>query len=45
MLSSNVALVASSDEVPLSELTTVAAALQVQATRDCGPLWGVSATI
>src|ERR1700738_2421452 len=45
MLPANVALVATPDEVDTSELTAVAAALQVQATRDFGPLWNVAATV
>ena len=45
MLNSNVALVGSSDVVSLSDLTTVAAALQVQVSRDCAPLWNIAATV
>lgn len=45
MIASSLALVASPDEVPFSELTTVAAALQVQATRDCGPIWNIVANV
>src|SRR5262245_40994185 len=40
-----VALVSEIRQVSPSELTRVAAALQEQATRDFGPLWGVRATV
>jgi hypothetical protein len=45
MLPSYVALVADPDVVPPSELAVVAAALNVQVTRDLGPLWGITASV
>ena len=40
-----VALVSASPSVSFPELSTVAAALQKQATRDFGPIWSVTATV
>jgi hypothetical protein len=40
-----VAIVSEISEISPSELTRVAAALQEQATRDFGPIWGVNATV
>jgi hypothetical protein len=45
MLPVQVALVSQTDKTPPEEVSHVAAALQKQATRDLGPLWGVSATV
>jgi hypothetical protein len=45
MLTNHVALVAEDDMVAPSELTSVSAALQQQATHDFGPLWRVEATV
>ena len=44
-IGNSLALVATPDEVPMSELTIVAAALQIQATRDAGPIWGITANV
>jgi len=41
----HVALVSESQSVSFSQVSTVAAALQKQATRDFGPIWGVNATV
>jgi hypothetical protein len=41
----HVALVSNSSSVSFSDVSTVAAALQKQATRDFSPLWQVSATV
>ena len=40
-----VALVSDTQSVSFSDVSAVAAALQKQATRDFGPLWGVHATV
>jgi hypothetical protein len=40
-----VALVSETAAVTFSDISTVAAALQKQATRDFGPVWGVQATV
>ena len=45
MLNRNVALVADTNNITPSELTKVAAALQKQASRDFGPLWGIEANV
>jgi hypothetical protein len=45
MLLRQLALVSESSGVSSSELTQVSAALQKQATRDFGPIWGVDATV
>jgi hypothetical protein len=45
MLNRNLALVADTKNVTPSQLTKVAAALQKQATRDFGPIWGVQASV
>jgi hypothetical protein len=45
MLPVHVALVANTEQVVASDLASVAAAAQLQATRDFGPMWGVSATV
>jgi len=45
MLNYNLALVSESNRINVSELTIVAAALQKQATRDFGPIWGVAANV
>jgi hypothetical protein len=45
MLTNHVALVTEDDMVAPSELTSVSAALQQQATHDFGPPWGVEATV
>jgi hypothetical protein len=41
----NVALVSETPSIGFGEVSTVAAALQKQATRDFGPIWGVTATV
>jgi|SRR5579884_139715 len=45
MLTRHVAIVAGSDEIDASDLTAAASALQIQATRDFGPLWSVESTV
>jgi hypothetical protein len=45
MLLRQVALVSDTASISPSELSTVAAALQKQATRDLGPVWNVAATV
>jgi hypothetical protein len=45
MLPVNLALVSEVEGHDPSDVSTVAAALQRQATRDFGPLWGVNATV
>ena len=45
MLLSQVALVSEIREISASELTSVAAALQKQVTRDFSPIWGVPSTV
>lgn len=45
MLPIHVAIVSRSRRVQAQELSAVAAALQVQVTRDFGPLWGVNAAV
>jgi hypothetical protein len=45
MLLHQVAIVSEVPDISASELTQVGAALQTQATRDLGPLWGVQATV
>jgi len=45
MLTRNVALVADTNQISPTDLTTVAAALQKQATRDFGPIWGIEANV
>lgn len=45
MLIRNVALVSEIDQVSISDLTTVAAALQQQVTRDFSPIWGIDAIV
>jgi hypothetical protein len=45
MLSRHVALVSDDSEISLSDLTTVAAALQKQVARDFGPIWNVRANV
>ena len=45
MLTRYVALVAEKSSITASELTKVAAALQKQAVRDLGPIWGIEATV
>ncbi|HKB90611.1 MAG TPA: hypothetical protein VKC60_08870, partial [Opitutaceae bacterium] len=45
MLNKNLALVSETTNITASDLTTVAAALQKQATRDFGPLWDTQANI
>jgi hypothetical protein len=44
-LTRHVALVSDSSAVSFGQISTVAAALQKQATRDFGPIWGVNATV
>jgi hypothetical protein len=39
------ALVSESQDVPISDVLRVSAALQKQATRDLGPIWDVAATV
>lgn len=39
------ALVSESRQIPIGDVLKVATALQKQATRDIGPIWGVSATV
>jgi hypothetical protein len=41
----HIALTTLSNQVDPAELSQVAAALQIQATRDFGPIWNVSATV
>ena len=45
MLPIHVALVSQSEHIEASDVARVAAALQKQATRDFGPVWGVEATV
>lgn len=45
MLLAQVALVSDVPELSFSEISTVAAALQTQATRDFGPAWGIQCTV
>jgi hypothetical protein len=44
-LTPHVALVPDSPSVTLAAVSSVAAAIQKQVTRDFGPLWGISATV
>jgi len=44
-LTNNVALVSDTPLVNFGEISTVAAALQKQVTRDFGPIWNVNATV
>jgi hypothetical protein len=44
-LTPHVALVPDSPSVTLADISTVAAAIQKQVTRDFGPLWGIDATV
>ena len=45
MLTQNIALIDQSKKLHAAQLSKVAAALQKQATRDLGPIWGVRATV
>jgi len=45
MLSRHVAIVAHSNEVPLTELMSVTSAIQIQITRDFAPLWNINASV
>jgi hypothetical protein len=45
MLTHQIALVSKTRHIKSSELSKVAAALQKQATRDLGPIWGIQATV
>jgi len=45
MLSKHIALVSKTTKIKSSQLQQVAAALQKQATRDLGPIWGIEATV
>jgi hypothetical protein len=45
MLTSYVALTALTDQITIEELARVAAALQIQVTRDFAPLWQIDAVI
>src|SRR6516165_1337446 len=45
MLNRNLALVADTEKITPSQLTTVAAALQKQATRDFGALWDIEVNV
>ena len=45
MLNRNLGLVADTKKITPSELTTVAAALQKQATRDFGPIWNIQSSV
>jgi hypothetical protein len=45
MLVRHVALLPEGVDIPVSEITRVAAALQKQVSRDFAPLWGVNATV
>src|SRR3954467_12861669 len=45
MLTTNLALVSEVEGHDPSDVVVVAAALQKQATRDFGPIWGVHATV
>lgn len=45
MLSRHIALVSEAPEIEFAQLAGVAAALQKQATRDFGPIWGVQANV
>jgi hypothetical protein len=42
---SQVALVAQTNKIAFNELTTVAAAIQKQVTRDVGPIWSIDASV
>jgi hypothetical protein len=44
-LTPHVALVPDSPSISLGEVSSVAAAIQKQVTRDFGPLWGINATV
>jgi hypothetical protein len=45
MFTQQIALVSKTKKIKVSELQQVAAALQKQATRDLGPIWGIQATV
>ena len=45
MIPKQVALVSLSKNISASDLAQTSAALQKQATRDLGPIWGVDATV
>jgi len=45
MLTHQIALVSKTRHIKTSDLSKVAAALQKQATRDLGPIWGIQATV
>jgi len=45
MILQHIALVSTSKKITADRLSTVGAALQKQATRDLGPIWGVKATV
>jgi len=45
MLTQNIALVSKTRKIKFGDLAKVAAALQKQATRDLGPIWGIQATV
>jgi hypothetical protein len=45
MIIRQVALVCDTDQLDISDVTRVAAALQKQVTRDFGPIWEISATV
>ena len=44
-LTANVALVSETPVIDFSQVSTVAAALDKQVTRDFGPLWELDATV
>ncbi len=45
MLTQHIALVSKTSKIKIGELQQVAAALQKQAIRDLGPVWGIEATV
>lgn len=45
MIIQHIALVSTSKKISLDRLASVGAALQKQATRDLGPVWGIKATV
>src|ERR1700712_1847451 len=45
MLTHNLALVSTSKRTKAADVATTASAIQKQATRDLGPIWGIQATV
>ncbi len=45
MLTHNLALVSTSKQTKAADVATTASAIQKQATRDLGPIWGIQATV